>query len=61
MAPITLTSPGQVIRTDGEAHELCAEKELSAYSRFTRAKYGTYDPTVLIPAKADSLQAMASS
>ena len=35
----------QIIRTDEPVHELCAEKELSAYSRFTKNKYDGVRPT----------------
>ncbi|PNY25027.1 Synaptobrevin ykt6, partial [Tolypocladium capitatum] len=32
-----------IIRNEGKpAHEICAEKELSAYSRFTRSNYGEF-------------------
>ena len=38
--PPTLTSCSQIIKNESKpAHELCAEKDLSAYSRFTRTKY----------------------
>jgi synaptobrevin family protein YKT6 len=37
---LTAHCPLQIIRNDSQpAHEIVAEKELSAYSRFTRNKF----------------------
>lgn len=38
-----LTAPYQIIKNESKpSHELCAEKELTAYSRFTRNRYAVY-------------------